>query len=133
GVAYSALDAVGTSRLSYSSAMFAVRVPSTAIVDLRLIIHAFMLGADGIILLEEEGSQRAKATEERVKEIRKFLMSKGVEEERVILQTTLLPLFRVLGQQIDMYVKKVEKLGRLEAKSLFGKVSKEEQDEAVGT
>jgi hypothetical protein len=41
----------------------------------------------------------------------------------VVFQPILLPLFRVIGQQIDTYVKKVEKLGKIERKELGKNVS----------
>ena len=122
-IAYSALDAAGTARLSYSSNILGVRVPSTVLVDLKLILHAFACGADGIMLFDTEMSRQAKVTEERLKAIRKSLKTAGVDEERVVFQPILLPLFRVIGQQIDTYVKKIENLGKINGKKISANVS----------
>jgi coenzyme F420-reducing hydrogenase delta subunit len=112
----------GAARLGYSNSLLGVRVPSTALVDLKLIAHAFVCGADGVMLFEADGTPQAKATEERLTLIRWFLRSRGIEEERVTFQPTLLPLFRVLGQQIDAYVKRVENLGKMKGKPVDRKM-----------
>jgi heterodisulfide reductase subunit A len=122
-IAYGALDAAGTARLSYPSTILAVRVPSTALIDLKLMLHAFASGADGIMLFDTDGSRQGKATEERLKAIRRSLKSAGIDEGRVVFQPILLPLFRVIGQQIDTYVRKIEKLGKIEGKELGKNVS----------
>jgi heterodisulfide reductase subunit A len=112
-VAYSALDAAGTARINYPSNIRVIRVPSTAIVDTRLVIHALKCGADGVVLFETDGSHEAKVSEQRVEEARKILAANGVEPERVAVQPVLLPVFRVMGELITGHVKRVRGMGRL--------------------
>ncbi|MCJ7609652.1 FAD-dependent oxidoreductase [Candidatus Bathyarchaeota archaeon] len=112
-VAYSALDAAGTARINYPSNIRVVRVPSTAMVDTQLVLHALKCGADGVVLFETDGSHEAKVTEQRVEEARKVLTANGVEPERVAVQPVLLPVFRVMGELITGHVKRVRGMGKL--------------------
>ena len=112
-VAYSALDAAGTARINYPSNIRVVRVPSTAMVDTRLVLHALKSGADGVILFETDGSLEAKVSEQHVEEVRKLLVANGVEPERVAVQPVLLPVFRVMGELISGHVKRVRGMGKV--------------------
>ena len=112
-VAYSALDAAGTARINYPSNIRAVRVPSTAIVDSKLVLHSFANGADGVVLFETDGSHEAKVSEQRIEEMRKVLVEHGIEPERVIVQPVLLPVFRVMGELIAGNVKRIRGLGKI--------------------
>jgi heterodisulfide reductase subunit A len=112
-VAYSALDAAGTARINYSSNLRVVRVPSTTIIDSNLVIHSLASGADGVVLFETEGSHEAKVSERKVVEMRKILAERGIEPERIAIQPVLLPVFRVMGQLIEGYVKRIRSLGKL--------------------
>jgi len=112
-VAYSALDSAGTARINYPSNIRVVRVPSTALVDSRLILYALESGADGVVLFETDGSREAKVSEERVEEVRKMMAEYGIETERLVVQPVLLPLFRVMGELIAGHVKKIKSLGKL--------------------
>jgi heterodisulfide reductase subunit A len=113
-VAYSALDSAGTARINYPSNLRVVRVPSTALVDSRLILHALACGADGVVLFETDGSHELKVSEERVEEMKKVLAERGMEAERVAVQPVLLPLFRVMGELVAGHVKRVRGLRRLQ-------------------
>jgi len=112
-VAYSALDAAGTARINYPGNIRVVRIPSTALIDTRLILHAFASGADGVVLFETDGSHEAKISEQRVEETRKALAELGIEAERVAVQPVLLPLFRVMGELIAGHTKRIRGLGKL--------------------
>jgi len=113
-VAYSALDSAGTARINYPSNLRVVRVPSTALVDSGLVLHALACGADGVVLFETDGSRELKVAEQRLEETRKVLAERGIEGERVTVQPVLLPLFRVMGELIGGHVKRVRGLGRLQ-------------------
>jgi len=114
--AYRALDSTGTARISYSSNILPIRIPSTALVDAKLLLHAFVSGADGIMLFDTDGSSGATATQKSLKDIRELLRSEGIEQDRVVFQPVLLPLFRIVGERIDAFVRKTENLGKIRRK-----------------
>ena len=124
--AYRALDSTGTARISYSSNILPIRIPSTALVDAKLLLHAFVSGADGIMLFDTDGSSGATATQKSLKDIRELLRSEGIEQDRVVFQPVLLPLFRIVGERIDAFVRKTENLGKIR-----GKVSDKDISELV--
>jgi hypothetical protein len=70
GVAYSTLDAAGTARLSHPVNIRTVRVPSTALIDLGIILYAFALGADAVLLCETDGSPEFEITVQRVVDLK---------------------------------------------------------------
>ena len=112
-ISYTAADSAGTARLSYSTAMRILRLPSTALLDRRLLIGALALGADGVMICEAEGTARAELTASLVEEVRKELEELGVEGERLHFKPMYLPIYKMLPSFIDEYVKRVRSLGKI--------------------
>ena len=112
-ISYTAADSAGTARLSYSTAMRILRLPSTALLDRRLLIGALALGADGVMICEAEGTPRAELTATLVEEVRKELEELGVEGERLHFKPMYLPIYKMLPSFIDEYVKRVRSLGKI--------------------
>jgi heterodisulfide reductase subunit A len=112
-IAYSALDMIGTSRLSYPESIYAIRVPTTLLIDLDQILFAFAYGADGIVLLEAEESFKVKIIEKRISEIREYLKKYDIEKDRLSFLPALLPTFRAMSEQLTSYAKKIKALGKL--------------------
>ncbi|MEM2990213.1 MAG: hydrogenase iron-sulfur subunit, partial [Halobacteria archaeon] len=115
-VAYDALDMVGTSRLYYPESIYAIRVPTTLLVDLERVLFTFAYGADAIVLSEAEGSFEAKTTEESIVGIRKSLEKYGIEKDRLSFQPASLPTFRVIPEKLASYEEKIRRLGKLHEK-----------------
>ncbi|KYH39334.1 MAG: polyferredoxin, heterodixulfide reductase subunit A [Candidatus Bathyarchaeota archaeon B23] len=112
-ISYTAADSAGTARLSYSTAMRIVRIPSTALLEGRLLLGALALGADGVMICEAEGTARAELTERLVEEMREELRALGVEEERLHFKPMYLPIYKMLPRFIDEYVERIRRLGRV--------------------
>ncbi|HUX99464.1 MAG TPA: hydrogenase iron-sulfur subunit [Candidatus Deferrimicrobium sp.] len=85
---YGAADLAGTSRLQYPPTVRLIRLPCTGKMDITYILHAFELGADGVIVsgcLPEQChyvSGNYKSVR-RVKMAQEILKSIGFEAERL--------------------------------------------------
>jgi len=112
-LAYVAADSAGTARLEYPASIRVVRVPSAARVARKEILEAFALGADGVLISDEEGGEIAHVVEERLKVLGPELDELGIGRDRVVFVPMLLPIYKVLPKMVDTFDKKIAKLGKL--------------------
>jgi heterodisulfide reductase subunit A len=112
-LAYTAADSAGTARMHYSPEIRIIRMPSAARIGLKHILFAFENGADGVLLSDEEGGEFSELIEKRLEEYREKLEEKGIEKDRLQFMPMLLPTFKVMPKMIDMFVKKINKMGRV--------------------
>lgn len=112
-LAYTAADSVGVAKMDYSPKISIIKVPSTARVNLKHILHAFEEGADGVLLSDEEEVELSKLTEKRIFDFQKTLEEMGIKKERIKFMPMFLPTFRVMPKHIDNFIKVVDKLGKL--------------------
>jgi coenzyme F420-reducing hydrogenase delta subunit len=113
-LSYTAADSAGTARMHYSPEMRIMRVPSAARIGLAHILLAFSLGADGVLLSDEEGGELSELIENRIEEYKNKMDGLGLEKDRLAFMPMLLPTFKVMPKMIDLFVKKVKKVGRVE-------------------
>jgi heterodisulfide reductase subunit A len=116
-LAYVAADSAGTARLEYPTSVRIMRVPSAARIARREILRAFALGADGVLLSDEEGGEVAHIVEERLKALGPELDSLGIGKDRVTFVPMLLPVYKVLPKYVDTFDKKVKQLGKLSSEA----------------
>ncbi|MCU0859272.1 MAG: FAD-dependent oxidoreductase [Thermoplasmata archaeon] len=112
-LAYVAADTAGTARMEYPAAIRMMRVPSAARVARREILEAFAMGADGVMLSDEEGGEIGHIVEGRIKALGPELDSLGIGKERLTFVPMLLPIYKVLPKMIDTFDKKVRQMGRV--------------------
>jgi len=112
-LAYVAADSAGTARMEYPPSIRIMRVPYATRISRREILRAFALGADGVLLSDEEGGKVAHIVEERLKALAAELDSLGIGRDRVTFVPMLLPIYKVLPKFIDTFDKKVRQLGKL--------------------
>ena len=87
---YQGADLAGTSRMKSATNMRAVRVMCSGRVDPQLVLKAFQLGADGVLILGchpgdchyAEGNYKAAR---RISLLKKMAVQLGLEDERVRL------------------------------------------------
>jgi heterodisulfide reductase subunit A len=124
--AYTACDLVGLGRQHYPTNVRVVSVPSVGRLHARHLLAAFSAGADGVIMVEGEGTVLG---EERfrthVNEIRKMVASRGIEPLRVFATRTTIPQFAKLASVFATFTERVRKLGPLppEARSNIKQVA----------
>ena len=110
-LAYTAADAAGTARMSYSSDIRIIRVPTAMRVGVNDILFALSEGAEGVLLSDEEHSYAAELSKKRIEQVRRFLEEQGIEKERVGFMEMLLPVYRMLPKYLNEFVNMVENLG----------------------
>jgi len=112
--AYTACDLVGLSRRQYPTNVRVIKVPSVGRLHTRHLLAAFSAGADGVIMIEGEGSVLA---EERfrahVSEVRKMVTNGGVEALRVFATRTTIPQYAKLASVFQTFTDRIQKLGPL--------------------
>jgi F420-non-reducing hydrogenase iron-sulfur subunit len=112
-LAYVAADSAGTARMEYPPGIRIMRVPSASRIARREILMAFALGADGVVLSDEEGGEIAHIVEKRIEALRGELDSLGIGKDRVTFVPMLLPIYKVLPKMIETFDKKIRQLGKV--------------------
>jgi coenzyme F420-reducing hydrogenase delta subunit len=77
------------------------------------VLKAFALGADGVLLSDEEGGKVSHIIEGRLKAMSPELDALGIGKDRVTFVPMLLPIYKVLPKFIDTFDKKIKQLGKL--------------------
>lgn len=114
--AYSGLEMAGMSRIEYAPNVQLIRLMCLGRVNTGLVMKAFELGADGVILLGcpsgnchyEFGIDRAK---ESVAQIKKLLNLLGAGSKRVHLAEVPLGEGAFFAKSVNAFVKRVRTLG----------------------
>ncbi|UCF07770.1 MAG: 4Fe-4S binding protein [Thermoplasmata archaeon] len=110
-LAYTAADSAGTARMHYPPGIRIIRIPTAARIGLEHILRTFSLGADGVLLSDEEGGELSELIEGRIEKYRTRLEELGIESGRLEFMPMLLPTFKVMPKKIELFVKKVKKMG----------------------
>lgn len=121
--AYTAADMAGSMRLSYPSNVKIVRVPCTGKVDIKHMMQAFQMGADGVYVagcLEgdchfKNGNIKAAR---RVQRVKGLLDEIGIEPERVEMITMSAGMGEYFAQTASEITEKIRTLGPSPVKSI---------------
>ncbi len=113
---YAAADMAGVSRYEYPPAVEIIRVMCSARVDPLHILYAFLLGADGVLIVGchpgdchyISGNLRA---EERISRVKEWLKNVGLEPERVRLEWASAGEGLRLAKIIEEFTHQIEELG----------------------
>lgn len=114
--AFTAADLAGTMRQQYPPNIRIVRLPCTGKADVNMILHAFVAGADGVMVAGcEEGSchfihgnLRAK---KRVKYAKSLLEDAGVNPERLEMYHIAASQGPLFAQRSREFTEKIATLG----------------------
>lgn len=112
-VCYTTADTAGTSRFRYPHNLGIIRVPSTALLDERFILECLRMGGDAVLLCEKQDSKEAELVSKRVKSIQEKLERAGIEKERVLFESLMLPMYLFFPQLIEKHVRKIRSFGKL--------------------
>lgn len=113
---YAGADLAGTSRLTYPSNIRVIRVPCSGRVDPLLVIKAFEMGADGVLVAGchpgdchySEGNYHARR---RFALLRPFLDFLGIEEKRLRLEWVSASEGKRFTQVVSDFTNEVKQLG----------------------
>ena len=114
--AYSGVEMAGVDRIEYPASVKLVRVMCLGQLHLVLILKAFELGADGVILLGcptgdchyESGMDRTK---ELFAQARKTLHLLGIDPKRLALAEVPLGRGDILARRLSAFVKRIGGVG----------------------
>jgi len=112
-VGYTGMDFLGLDRTNYPVNVRIVSVPSTAILGKKLLLGAFGLGADGVLVIEGTQEVDEKFTKKRMIELGKELAPFGVENMRVRYSYVPLPVYKKAAELFTMFTDRIKKFGPL--------------------
>lgn len=115
---YTASDLAGTSRIKYSPCARILRVMCSGRVDPSLVLKAFALGADGVLIAgchpgDCHYIEQNYKTMRRHSMLRHFLRQVGIEEQRLRLVWASAAEGQHLAESIDLFVEELKQLGPL--------------------
>jgi heterodisulfide reductase subunit A len=117
-VAYTSVDYAGQMRLNYTPYVRIIAVPSTSLISLKHLLHAFASGTDGVVLIEGEGSPFTQdMLRKRVRQLGKGLEVLGIERLRLVSTTTTIPQYNKVLDLFEMLDKRISRLGRIKAQT----------------
>ena len=113
---YSAADLAGTSRMKYQPNIKSVRVMCSSRVDPLMVVKAFMMGADGVMIAGchpgdchyQEGNYHARR---RFAVVNKIFEKLGLETERLKLAWISASEGQKFAKVTDDFVNDVKKIG----------------------
>lgn len=113
--AYSGVEMAGINGIEYPASIKLVRVMCLGRLHLGLILKAFELGADGVILLGcptadchyESGMKRAKELFAQTKKVLNLL---GIESKRLALAEIPLASGDILARRLSSFVKSISRV-----------------------
>jgi coenzyme F420-reducing hydrogenase delta subunit len=112
-VGYTGMDFLGLDRTNYPVNVRIVSVPSTAILGKKLLLSAFGLGADGVLVIEGTQEIDEKFTKKRMIDLGKDLAGFGVENMRVRYSYVPLPVYKKAAELFSMFTDRIKKFGPL--------------------
>lgn len=112
-VGYTGMDFLGLDRTNYPENIRIVPVPSTAILGLRHLLHAFALGADGVLVIEGTQEIDEKFTKKRMIDMGRELAQYGIENMRVRYSYVPLPVYKKAAELFTMFADRIKKFGPL--------------------
>ena len=111
--AYGSADLAGQSRAVYPPNVEIIQVPTTGRIGLKHILYAFAMGADGVILVEDEGGILSeKIFREHINNIRSELQKYGLHFRLSAISTTL-PQYEKLLNAFEMMKSRLNRMGPL--------------------
>ncbi len=113
---YAGADMAGTSRMTYPSNIRIIRVPCSGRVDPLLVIKAFEMGADGVLIAgchpgDCHYSEGNYHTRRRFALLRPFLDYLGVEDKRIKLEWVSATEGKRFTQVVSEFTGELKRLG----------------------
>ncbi|MEM3626728.1 MAG: hydrogenase iron-sulfur subunit [Candidatus Bathyarchaeia archaeon] len=110
-VGYTGMDFLGLDRATYPENIRIVSVPSTAILGLKHLLHAFAYGADGVLVIEGSQEIDEKFTKKRMIEMSQKLAQHEIESMRVRYSYVPLPVYKKAAELFTMFTERIKKFG----------------------
>jgi heterodisulfide reductase subunit A len=117
-IGYTGVDFLGLDRTRYPPDVRVVPVPTTALLGLNHILEAFMMGADGVLVIEGDHDIDESFSRERMDEIRDDLEDFDIDGMRLYYNLVQLPAYKNIARIFDLYTTTIEDLGPVEPGAL---------------
>jgi heterodisulfide reductase subunit A len=114
-VGYTGMDFLGLDRVNYPENIRIVPVPSTAILGLKHLLHAFAYGADGILVIEGQEHIHEEFTKKRMIEMGRSLAEFEIKSMRVRYSYVPLPVYKKAADLFTRFTERIKKFGVLPA------------------
>ncbi len=112
--AYTACDLVGLARKQYPTSVRVIKVPSVGRIHAKHLLAAFHAGADGVVMIEGEGTVLGEeAFRKHVEEIKKTIVREGIEPLRIFGTRTTIPQYAKLASVFQTFSGRIQKMGPL--------------------
>ena len=116
--AYTACDLVGLGRKQYATSVRVIAVPSVGRLHLRHVLAAFKAGADGVAMIEGEGTVLGEeAFRAYVENIKKAFSGTGMDPLRVYAARTTIPQYAKLASVFQAFAGRIQRMGPLDAEA----------------
>ncbi len=112
-VGYTGMDFLGLDRVNYPEDIRIITVPSTAILGLKHILHAFAFGADGILVIEGQEEIDERFSKSKMIEVTRSLADYGIKGMRVRYSYVPLPVYKKAAELFSMFADRIRKFGPL--------------------
>jgi heterodisulfide reductase subunit A len=110
--AYTACDLVGLARKQYATSVRVIAVPSVGRLHPRHVLAAFKAGADGVAMIEGEGTVLGeKAFRAYVENIKKAIAVAGVDPQRLYAARTTIPQYAKLVSVFQAFAGRIQRMG----------------------
>lgn len=117
-IAYTGTDFLGLDRMHYPQSVRILAIPSTAIISSRHIFAAFVMGADGVILIEGQPEVDSKFTRKKMEDTKSAIEELGIESERIYYSLVELPAYKKIGNLFSSHAEMIREIGPLPAQSI---------------
>ena len=114
-VGYTGMDFLGLDRVNYPENIRIVPIPSTAILGLKHLLHAFVYGADGILVIEGQQDIHEEFTKKRMIEMGRSLAEFEIKSMRVRYSYVPLPVYKKAADLFTRFTERIKKFGPLPA------------------
>jgi heterodisulfide reductase subunit A len=119
-IGYTGVDFLGQDRTSYPHSVRVIPVPTTAIISFEQLLHAFSLGADGIVMIEGDNMIHEDFTKERIKGFSEALEELGIDSMRLYYSLVQLPSYKNIKRIFDLNTSIIEDLEPINPETIEG-------------
>jgi heterodisulfide reductase subunit A len=102
-VGYVSADNIGINKISVPSSVRIIKIPSMNRIMPKHILHAFKMGADGIIMGEYPYNPMYSRTKEKIAGLKEELVKNNINPDRLAFYKVYIPYFRGLANKFKEF------------------------------
>jgi len=114
-VGYVSADNIGINKISVPSSIRIIKIPSMNRIMPKHLLHAFNMGADGIIMGEYPYNPMYSKTKEKVNGLKQELIKNNINPDRLAFYKVYIPYFRGLANKFNKFNNQIMELGKIDS------------------